>query len=118
MDGFASKIAGAASSIKNRTEEIIKSMDFRMEINKMEEEIEELYLDIGEMICRYLDSGMKVNITRDIEEKHEKINMLKKGIMHKNKLLSNTIKDVVYCERCGEILAGGIYYCPICGKKI
>ncbi len=118
VNSLASKIVDSAGAFKNKTEEFIRNMDSKMEIDRIENEIDNLYIDIGEMVCRYLDSGEKLSIGGEITEKHKKIQILKKGILNKKKVLTNTMRDAVYCENCGEIIQKGTRYCPFCGKNI
>lgn len=118
MDEFANKLAGTAGSLRTKTTDFIKTMDYRIEIDRLEEEIEILYMDIGEIVCQYLDSGEKVNFAGEINNKYNKIKMLRKGIRHKKHILSQTMKNTLYCKNCGEIMEEGIRFCPICGEKL
>ncbi len=118
INSLASKIVDSAGAFKNKTEEFIRNMDSKMEIDRIENEIENLYMDIGEMVCKYFDSGEKLSLSGDITEKYKKIQMLKKGILNKKRILSNTMRDAVYCENCGEIIQRGTRYCPFCGNRL
>ncbi len=118
INSFTSKIADSAGSFKNKTEEFIRSMDSKMEIDRIENEIEELYMDIGEIICKYFDSGEKLSFNGVINEKYKRIQMLKKGILNRKRILSKAMKDTIYCENCGEIMQRGTRYCSICGNKL
>lgn len=118
MNKIGSSVTDKATFLKYKTEEFIRNVDYKINIDKMEEEIEELYMDIGEMVCRYLDAGEKINLTGGVNEKYKRICMLKKNILSRKKVVNANIRSGIYCENCGEVIDRGHNYCYVCGKKL
>lgn len=118
MSKFGSNVSNKANFLKNKTQEFIRNMDCRINIDRMEEEIEELYMDIGETVCQYFDAGEKLSTSGGIRDKYRRICMLKKNIRNRKKIINANMQDSVYCDDCGEILDRRNSYCHICGRKI
>lgn len=118
IEEIASRLADSAGSFKERTEEFVKTMDYRIEIEKMEEQIDELYMEIGEIVCRYMDAGEKLNFTGMINDKYKKVNILKNNIINKKKTLNSSLRNSAFCHGCGEMVDKDSNYCPLCGKKL
>lgn len=118
MSQLGTNVSNKATFLKNKTQEFMRNMDSRINIDRMEEEIEELYMDIGETVCRYFDAGEKLSTSSGIKEKYKRVSMLKKNIRNRKKIINANMKDSVYCEDCGEILDRRNSYCHICGRKI
>lgn len=122
MSKIGSNVSDKANFIKAKTEEFIRNIDCKINIDRMEEEMDELYMDIGEMVCRYLDAGETPNFTGGMREKYRKVCMLRKNVISRKKIINANANagrnESIYCENCGEILHKGHSFCHICGNKL
>lgn len=118
MKKFDIKASDALGNFKLKTTDFMKNIDCKMNIGRMEEEMEELYLDIGEIVCRYLDSGEEINLVGPVRQKYNRITMLKKDILNQQKRIYVNNKGVKYCERCNEVFEEDSIYCSVCGNRL
>lgn len=120
--GMQDKISRKAAVFKERAEAIIKEMDYKRQMENIDESIEEIYNQIGKIVCRTMEkpegTGASGIRTKEIEDKYRQIIVLKRKYKEIIRRLNYNSKDVAYCEECGEGIRQGEFYCPLCGKKI
>ncbi|MFA5527852.1 MAG: hypothetical protein WC996_04490 [Peptostreptococcales bacterium] len=116
---FETNCNSKIGSIKSKTTSFFKNIDIRICISKMEEEIEELYMEIGELVCRCcLDSGAEISSMAPIRHRCNKIYKLKKEILILKKKLYCDCKGIRFCDKCNEFFEDDNIFCSICGQHL
>lgn len=112
------KLAKKAAIIKEKSEMVIREMDYRAQVDNIDESIQDKYAEIGKLVCSHMAAGEGFRTSKEIEEKYREIAMLKRKYKDVIKRLNYSSRDIFYCDNCGEGISEGEHYCPICGKKI
>lgn len=113
---FSKAISQKTQSFRNVKEDIFRSVEIKVKIAKLESEINDIYMNIGELIYLHYNkdvgnmNAMEIaNECNRIREKKEELKILKCKINNYNK---------IYCRYCGERILEGEEICPNCGNRV
>ena len=114
IDDAKRTVSVATSKVIKTTGEMYERSKLTLSISKIQNDIEKLYRDIGEMI--YLGHGDN-NISLDsVTDKCYEIDA-KKQELDALKLQRATAKDAKLCSDCGAEVNVSSSYCAKCGNK-
>ncbi|MFZ5966183.1 MAG: hypothetical protein ACOYVK_03280 [Bacillota bacterium] len=115
FDKLTYKVTEGSKILSKKTDELIVTAETMMDIKKIQSEIEEAKIRIGDIVYRnYLGhnvSPKEVNaICRKIEGLNRELNHLEYVV--------NQMKGVSFCKHCSKKLSNEENYCPACGSKV
>lgn len=115
---ISKKVGDAATDTYNTVAEksgkMIEDAKLKMAINNKEEEITEIFADIGDTVYQMYKKGEDVGKVFTKESK--KIDKLYEEIQEMNvKILYN--KNLRICEKCGKTISTDSVFCSGCGTK-
>ncbi len=115
MEKLVSKVSEGTKVLSKKTDELLEITELKMDIKRLEDEIEDAKLFIGEMVYRsYLGkepgTAEMREKCREIEQMYYKIQQLTLEV--------NEIKGVRQCVHCDIEIKEYLNYCPGCGNKI
>ena len=115
---ISKKVGDAATdtynTVADKSGKFIEDTKTKMAISDKEDEIEEIYIGIGNTVYDYYLNGEDVGKVFSKESK--KIDKLKAEIEEMNsKILYN--KGFRKCSNCGEIISKNSLFCENCGQK-
>lgn len=115
MEKLMTKVSEGTKVLSKKTDELLEITEIKMEIKRLEEEILEAKIFIGEMVYRnYLGDETSTMQLREkckeIEQMYHRIHQLTSEI--------NEIKGIRQCSNCHMDIREYSKYCPNCGNKI
>ena len=118
VEKTAKKIGETATDTYNvvvdKSGKMIEDTKSKIAISEKENQIEDIYMEIGKIVYDMYQQGEDVG--ERFKTEVEKIDTLKKEIAEINiKILAN--KGLKTCNECGKIISVDNHFCPNCGKE-
>lgn len=98
-----------------KTNEVVSTQKQKFDISSIESKLNKEYIKLGKIYYKQLkdteinDSEIE-SIVYSIDEKIDKINILKKEI--------NDAKNKIICSNCSAVVDKNSVFCNLCGSKI
>ncbi len=100
--------------VVDKSGKMIEDTKSKMAISEKENQIEDVYIEMGKIVYDMYKQGEDVG--EKFREEAEKVDILKKEIEEINmKILAN--KGLKTCSDCGKIISKDNHFCPNCGNK-
>ena len=111
--GFLNRVKGTLDAATRKSQDVLEINKLNQQIKKLEEDVKELYVRIGEQV--YRDPGLvkretKIQIdscVHTLERLHRQIQETKQKTL--------ILKDLIECTTCEKVMSVNIKYCPECG---
>lgn len=118
VEKTAKKIGETATDTYNvvvdKSGKMIEDTKSKIAISEKENQIEDIYMEIGKTVYDMYQQGEDVG--EKFKTEVEKIDALKKEIAEINiKILAS--KGLKTCNECGKIISADSQFCPNCGKE-
>lgn len=115
FDAFVEKARDVADAATKKTGEIVEISKYKLESVKINNEIEELYEQLGSAVYSMVKGGydnpeLIEGLTEDIDELMMNLDALNEKI--------NDMKNVIHCNVCGSRNSVDNFYCAKCGSKL
>ncbi|SHJ31921.1 hypothetical protein SAMN02745975_01805 [Geosporobacter subterraneus DSM 17957] len=109
------KVSEGSRVLSDTTDKLLEIADNKLAINRLEAEIDEIKMLIGELVFKnYLGKSVPPAL---IQEKCEELERLFQEVARiRGRLVQ--MKGVTYCRRCGSQVRGGDSSCQTCGYPI
>lgn len=118
MDFFtklSQKVSEGSRVLSDTTDKLLEIADSKLTINRLEAEIDETKMLIGELVFKnYLGKNVPPAL---IQEKCEELDRLFQEVARIRGRLAQ-MKGVSYCRKCGSLVSGGDSSCQTCGYPI
>lgn len=100
----------------DKTGKVAKEAKIRMKISELRTQINNIYKEIGEIVYQKHIREEEYDISKDIEDKCTKIDVLSDEIeTHLKECLE--LKDKKQCSKCFTEIEKNMKFCPSCGEK-
>lgn len=100
----------------DKTGKVAKEAKIRMKIGELRTQISNIYKEIGEIVYQKHIREEEYDISKDIEDKCTKIDVLSDEIeTHLKECLE--LKDKKQCPKCFTEIEKDMKFCPACGEK-
>ena len=119
MDFFnklGKKASEAYKVTADKTGKLAKEAKLRMKISDLKSQINTIYKEIGETVYQKHTREGEYDITKEIEEKCTKIDVLSDEI-ESNLKQCLELKDKRQCPSCFAEIEKDVKFCPKCGAK-
>jgi rubrerythrin len=117
FDKLADKVSVGTKKISRKTDEIIEITELKLDLKKIDEEIEEPKLYIGEVVYKYFLSNNNSMPVGQVKGKCREIQRME-AQKYRIQTRLYRIKGLTYCRFCGEEIVDEENYCPKCGRKV
>lgn len=119
MDFFnklGKKASEAYKVTADKTGKVAKEAKLRMKIADLKSQISDIYKEIGECVYQQHVREEKYDISKELEEKCTKIDVISDEIeTHLKECLE--LKDKKQCPKCFKEIEKNAKFCPVCGEK-
>jgi len=116
FDKLGKKASEAYKVTADKTGKLAKEAKLRMKISDLKSQINTIYKEIGETVYQKHTREGEYNITKEIEEKCTKIDVLSDEI-ESNLKQCLELKDKRQCPSCFAEIEKDVKFCPKCGAK-
>ena len=116
FDKMARKISFGTSLISKKTDKLIAVTEIKINISKLESEIEEDIYSLGEIVLNYYNTNNNISLNsvqgrcKEIQQKYQNLNRMQKKY--------HIYKGTLSCSYCGEEIDHGTRFCPNCGNRL
>ena len=116
FDKLGKKASEAYKVTADKTGKLAKEAKLRMKISDLKSQINTIYKEIGETVYQKHTREGEYDITKEIEEKCTKIDVLSDEI-ESNLKQCLELKDKRQCPSCFAEIEKDVKFCPKCGAK-
>lgn len=116
FDKLGKKASEAYKVTADKTGKLAKEAKLRMKISDLKSQINTIYKEIGETVYQKHTREGEYDITKEIEEKCTKIDVLSDEI-ESNLKQCLELKDKRQCPSCFAEIENDVKFCPKCGAK-
>ena len=116
FDKLGKKASEAYKMTADKTGKLAKEAKLRMKISDLKSQINTIYKEIGETVYQKHTREGEYDITKEIEEKCTKIDVLSDEI-ESNLKQCLELKDKRQCPSCFAEIEKDVKFCPKCGAK-
>ena len=116
FDKLGKKASEAYKVTADKTGKLAKEAKLRMKISDLKSQINTIYKEIGETVYQKHTREGEYDITKEIEEKKKKIDVLSDEI-ESNLKQCLELKDKRQCPSCFAEIEKDVKFCPKCGAK-
>ncbi len=116
FDKLGKKASEAYKVTADKTGKLAKEAKLRMKISDLKSQINTIYKEIGEIVYQKHTREGEYDITKEIEEKCTKIDVLSDEI-ESNLKQCLELKDKRQCPSCFAEIEKDVKFCPKCGAK-
>ena len=116
FDKLGKKASEAYKVTADKTGKLAKEAKLRMKISDLKSQINTIYKEIGETVYQKHTREGEYDITKEIEEKCTKIDVLSDEI-ESNLKQCLELKDKRQCPSCFAEIEKNMKFCPECGAK-
>ena len=116
FDKIGKKASEAYKETADKTGKLAKEAKLRMKISDLKSQINTIYKEIGETVYQKHTREGEYDITKEIEEKCTKIDVLSDEI-ESNLKQCLELKDKRQCPSCFAEIEKDVKFCPKCGAK-
>ena len=116
FDKLGKKASEAYKVTADKTGKLAKEAKLRMKISELKSQINDIYKEIGECVYQKHTRDGKYDISKEIEEKCTKIDVLSDEI-DSNLKQCLELKDKRQCPNCFAEIEKDVKFCPECGAK-
>lgn len=116
FDKLGKKASEAYKVTADKTGKLAKEAKLRMKISDLKSQINTIYKEIGETVYQKHTREGEYDITKEIEEKCTKIDVLSDEI-ESNLKQCLELKDKRQCPSCFAEIEKNVKFCPKCGAK-
>ena len=116
FDKLGKKASEAYKVTADKTGKLAKEAKLRMKISDLKSQINTIYKEIGETVYQKHTREGEYDITKEIEEKCTKIDVLSDEI-ESNLKQCLELKDKRQCPNCYTEIEKDVKFCPKCGTK-
>ena len=116
FDKLGKKASEAYKVTADKTGKLAKEAKLRMKISDLKSQINTIYKEIGETVYQKHTREGEYDITKEIEEKCIKIDVLSDEI-ESNLKQCLELKDKRQCPSCFAEIEKDVKFCPKCGAK-
>ena len=116
FDKLGKKASEAYTVTADKTGKLAKEAKLRMKISDLKSQINTIYKEIGETVYQKHTREGEYDITKEIEEKCTKIDVLSDEI-ESNLKQCLELKDKRQCPSCFAEIEKDVKFCPKCGAK-
>ena len=116
FDKLVKKASEAYKVTADKTGKLAKEAKLRMKISELKSQINDIYKEIGECVYQKHTRDGKYDISKEIEEKCTKIDVLSDEI-DSNLKQCLELKDKRQCPNCFAEIEKDVKFCPKCGTK-
>ena len=116
FDKLGKKASEAYKVTADKTGKLAKEAKLRMKISDLKSQINTIYKEIGETVYQKHTREGEYDITKEIEEKCTKIDVLSDEIESNLKQWLE-LKDKRQCPSCFAEIEKDVKFCPKCGAK-
>ena len=116
FDSLGKKASAAYDATAEKTGKLAKEAKLRMKINENKSDINDIYKEIGECVYQKHTRDGEYDISKEIEEKCTKIDVLSDEI-DSNLKQCLELKDKRQCPNCFAEIEKDVKFCPKCGTK-
>ena len=116
FDKLGKKASEAYKVTADKTGKLAKEAKLRMKISDIKSQINTIYKEIGETVYQKHTREGEYDITKEIEEKCTKIDVLSDEI-ESNLKQCLELKDKRQCPSCFAEIEKDVKFCPKCGAK-
>lgn len=116
FDKLGKKASEAYKVTADKTGKLAKEAKLRMKISDLKSQINTIYKEIGETVYQKHAREGEYDITKEIEEKCTKIDVLSDEI-ESNLKQCLELKDKRQCPSCFAEIEKDVKFCPKCGAK-
>ena len=116
FDKLGKKASEAYKVTAEKTGKLAKEAKLRMKISDLKSQINTIYKEIGETVYQKHTREGGYDITKEIEEKCTKIDVLSDEI-ESNLKQCLELKDKRQCPSCFAEIEKDVKFCPKCGAK-
>lgn len=116
FDKLGKKASEAYKVTADKTGKLAKEAKLRMKISDLKSQINTIYKEIGETVYQKHTREGEYDITKEIEEKCTKIDVLSDEI-ESNLKQCLELKDKRQCPNCFAEIEKDVKFCPKCGAK-
>ena len=116
FDKLGKKASEAYKVTADKTGKLAKEAKLRMKISDLKSQINSIYKEIGETVYQKHTREGEYDITKEIEEKCTKIDVLSDEI-ESNLKQCLELKDKRQCPSCFAEIEKDVKFCPKCGAK-
>ena len=116
FDKLGKKASEAYKVTADKTGKLAKEAKLRMKISDLKSQINTIYKEIGETVYQKHTRNGEYDITKEIEEKCTKIDVLSDEI-ESNLKQCLELKDKRQCPSCFAEIEKDVKFCPKCGAK-
>lgn len=113
FDQIGERISSAGQETATKAKNFAETTKLNSRIGECEKQISQLYFEIGKA---YFEKH-KGDESVEEKERMEQIQNLNGEIAQCRKQIQS-LKGVMYCEKCGAEIAAGIAFCTGCGNKL
>jgi len=116
FDKMARKISLGTSVISKKTDEFIATTEIKINISKLEGEIEDEIFSLGELVLNHYNNNNNVSLSsvqgrcKEIQRKYQELNSMQKRYC--------LYKGVLSCSHCNEEMEQDSRFCPNCGNRL
>ena len=116
FDKLGKKASEAYKVTADKTGKLAKEAKLRMKISELKSQINDIYKEIGECVYQKHTREGEYDISKEIEEKCTKIDVLSDEI-DSNLKQCLELKDKRQCPNCFAEIEKDVKFCPKCGTK-
>lgn len=116
FDKLGKKASEAYKVTADKTGKLAKEAKLRMKISELKSQINDIYKEIGEIVYQKHTREGEYDITKEVEEKCTKIDVLSDEI-DSNLKQCLELKDKRQCPNCFMEIEKDAQFCPKCGTK-
>ena len=116
FDKLGNKASEAYKVTADKTGKLAKEAKLRMKISELKSQINDIYKEIGECVYQKHTRDGEYDISKEIEEKCTKIDVLSDEI-DSNLKQCLELKDKRQCPNCFAEIEKDVKFCPKCGTK-